>query len=202
MATDPVPSQDYLEPLDFWEIHKGKIIVYGSLLLLGAIAFGAYSFQQEAKRTAAGAAYSAAHTPGELEEVIRSYMGTVVAGDAALQLADQQRQEKKYDEAVATLRAFIAKNPEHPLIAGAWLSLANTLEVQGKTEEALDVYQQTGSKYPKSYAAPIALISEARLRVQAGHPEAAKPLYEGLIARFPKSLYAREAMRELRFLNQ
>ena len=201
MATDPA-TYDPLEPVDFWTLHKGKIILYSSLAILGALTFTVYTYQKEAKIIRAKAAYSLATTPQQLDEVIREYMGTVVSGDAALQLADQQRQEGKFDEAIATLRDFIAKNPEHPLLSGGWLSLGTTLELAGRNEEALDVYQQTNSKFPDSYAAPISLLYQARLRQRMGQPEAAKPLYESLIARYPKSLYAREAMRELRYLNQ
>lgn len=202
MATDPSSTYDPLEPIDFWTLHKGKIILYSSLAIIGAIAFTLYTFQKESRLIKAKSDFAAATTPLQLDEVIREYMGTVVAGDAALQLADLQRQEGKFDDAIATLREFIAKNPEHPLLSGGWLSLGNTLELAGRNDEALDVYQQTNSKFPDSYAAPISLLFEARLRQRLGQTDAAKALYESLIARYQRSLYAREAMRELRFINQ
>ena len=201
MATDPA-SSDHFEGDDFWEENKSKILLYGSVLLIGLVGFGVFEYQRQTQKAAAQAAYAQAATEAELQNVAKDFSGTVAAGDASLQLADKLRGEKKYDEAVTVLREFIAKYPEHPLIAGGWISLASTLELQGKADDALEIYQQTATKFPNSFAAPLAMNAQARLLAAKGKKDEAARLYEDVAARYPESLYAREAMRELRLLKR
>lgn len=201
MATDP-SYYDNLEPLEFWDLHKSKIIAYGSLALLAIIGYTIYSIQAQNREESARALYAEASTPADYQAVIEKASGSVVAGDASLQLADALRSEKKFDEAIATLRAFIDREPKHPLISGAWLSLATTLELQGKTDEAIATYQKTASQFPTAYSAPIAKMGEARLLAASGKKEDARVIYENIIAQYPESPVIREAQRDLIFLKQ
>ncbi len=201
MSTEPA-SPDLFESADFWEENKTKILLYGSVLVLALASFGVYEFQRQSKAASSQAAYAQASTETELKAVAKDFAGTPSAGDATLQLADKLREEKKYDEAVTVLRDFIAKYPEHPLIAGGWTSLAATYELQGKQDEALEAYQQTASKFPTTYAAPVAMNAQARLLAAKGNKDAASRMYEDVVARYPESIYAREAMREMRFLKR
>lgn len=201
MATDPSYSES-LEPLEFWDIHKNKIIAYGSLALIALVGYSVYSIQKQQKDDAARALYAQASTPTDYKAVIDTAPGSVVAGDASLLLADSLRSEKKYDEALATLRDFIAKEPQHPLIPGAWLSISSTLELQGKQQEAIDSYQKTAAQFPNAYSAPLAKAAQGRLLAEAGKKEEARVLFEDIIAHHPQSAIAREAQRELIFLKQ
>ncbi len=201
MSTEPF-SSDLFESTDFWELHKGKILLYGSVLLIALAGYGFYEFRKQSTRSAAEAAFSKATTAEEYRSVLTDFPRTRLAGNAALELADKLRGEKKADEAVAVLREFIAKFPNHPLIAGAWVSLAAAQEAQGKPDEALESYQEAAAKFPNSYAAPLAMNAQARLQAEKGNKEAASRLYENVAARYPDSVYAREAMHELRFLKR
>jgi len=201
MASEPSYYEN-LEPLEFWDLHKSKIIAYGSLALLAAIAYSVYAIQSQNRENAARALYAEATTPADYQAVIEKASGSVVAGDASLQLADSLRSEKKYDEAIATLREFIDREPKHPLISGAWLSLATTFELQGKTDEAIASYQKTASQFPTAYSAPLAKMGEARLLAASGKKEEARMVYENIMAQHPESPVVREAQRELIFLKQ
>lgn len=201
MPTDPVYPES-LEPMEFWDEHKTKILIYGGLLIIVLAGYGIFALTSYQKRTAAAAAYAEATTAANFQQVARDYSGTVTAGNADLRLADKLRDEKKYDEALGTLRDFIAKSPEHPLASGAWTSLASTYELQGKVDEAIDAYQQAATKFPSAYTTPLAMNSQARLLAQKGKKEEAQRLYQDVAARYPESVFAREAMRELRFLKR
>ncbi len=201
MPLEPSAS-DFFESPDFWDEHKNKIIAYAILVVLALGGYGVYAIVTQRKTAEAQSLYAQAKTVADLQTVVHDYAGTRVAGDAALELADKLRAEKKYDEAVTVLRDFIAKYPEHPLLSGAWTSLAATYELQGKLDEALDAYQQVASKYPEAYTTPIAMASQARILSQKGKKDEARNIYQNIVAQYHDSIFAREAMRELRFLKQ
>ncbi len=201
MATDPV-YPEALEPDEFWEQHKTKIIVYGILIvvLLGGYAF--YALTQQSRKAGSQGLYATAVTIEDFDKIIAEYPGTPAAGSAALDRATALRNEGKYDEAIAGLRAFIEKNPKHPLLAGGWLSLATTYELQGKTAEAIEHYRLTVERFPGEYVAPMALASQARLTAAEGKKAEAIVLYEDLLARYQESILSREAMGALRILKR
>ncbi len=203
MATPTTPTNTLppteIEPDDFWADHKGKIIGYGLLLLVALAAFIVYQAKTARDREAARVAFAAAADTAAYQQVAQDFPKTTIGGDARLLLAAAQRDEQKYDEAIATLRAFMADTPEHPLIAGAWLSLGETQSVAGKTDEAIDTYRQIGTRYPDSFAAPAATLALARALADAGRIDEATREYENLIARHSQSLVVRqgEAQGEL-----
>jgi len=201
MSTEPA-SPDLYASEDFWEEHKGKILLYGSVLLIALAGFGIYEFKRQTTLAKSQAAYAEASTVETLQAVTKDFPGTNPAGNAALEAANKLRAEGKYDEAATLLRDFIAKYPEHPLAPGGWLSLGATQELQLKTDDAIETYQQTAAKFPESYAAPAALVAQARLLAAKGNKEGAARLYEDIAARFPESLYAREALREAQLLKR
>jgi len=201
MSTETVPPADF-ESSEFWEQNKNKVIIYAGAVVAALAAYGLFQYSTLKKAADSQALYAKATTAADYENVIKTYPSSVVAGNAQLQLADQQRSEGKYDESIATLRDFIAKHPKHPLIAGAWTSLGSTYEAQGKKDEALDAYQQGATKYPNGYTTPIAMLGEARIYNLQGKKEDARRVYEDIIARFPDSVGSHEAMRELRFIKK
>jgi len=198
MAIDPV-YPEAIEPDDFWDQHKNKIIGYTVIALLVILGYGSYALISQKRASAARQSYAEASDAAAFEAVIRDYPGTIVAGNASLRLAEALREEKKFEEAITVLNEFIAKQPQHPLIATAWNSLGVTQELAGKTEEALLAYQETASKYPDAYTAPIALNSQARLLAAQGKKEEARQILQDVVARFPETAFAYDARRELRF---
>ncbi len=198
---DFAPTQGF-DPIAYWIENKGKVLLYAGLLIGVLAAYAAYEISVQHAQTSGRLAFAEAKTADDFQSIIRNFPKTVVAGDARLMLAGQLRDGKKYDEATATLRAFIADTPLHPLISSAWLSLAETLDLAGKPDEALDTYQQTVTRFPDSYAAPIALAARAKLLQSGGKVEDAKRTYESVLAQYPESIVAREVMRELQVLKK
>ena len=86
---------------------------------------------------------------------------------------------------------MIDHQPSHPLIDGAWLSLACTYGVQGKPDQALDTYQQIATKFADRFSAPMALFSVAEILKGEGKLDEAKAAYENVQSQFPDSLFRR-----------
>src|SRR5207237_116107 len=114
-----------------------KVVAYVALLVIGVVIFGLYEYTNERRTAEVERLFSQAHTASAYREVANKFPRTVAGGDAELMLAASLRNEKKYDEAAATLKSFIDRNGTHPLIDGAWISLAATQEAQGKFDEAM-----------------------------------------------------------------
>jgi TolA-binding protein len=201
MSTEYVPPADF-DSEDFWERNKGKLLAYAGVIGLLLASYGIYQYSVIKKTNDSQMLYAKATTEADYQNVIKTYPASVVGGDARLTLADKLRSEGKYDEAVNTLRDFIAKNPKHPLAAGAWTSLGVTYEMQNKPDEALDAYQQGATKYPDAYTTPIAMMAEARIYAQKGKSEDARRVYEDVVSRFPESIFQPQAMRELKYIKK
>lgn len=195
----PIPAEitpePGFEPHLFWEEHKSKILLYAGLLLAALVIFGIYQYSSQRKKSEAQNLFAQAKTPDDYRKIIERFPRSAPAANAQLLLADQLRTDKKFDEAIATLRALIDQSPEYPLLSGAWLSLADTLEQQGKTDEAMDMYQQVASKFSDTYAAPLAIMAQANLLKSKGKIDEAKQSYERVLSQFPDSLCARQAMQ-------
>ncbi|MDD5350778.1 MAG: tetratricopeptide repeat protein [Chthoniobacteraceae bacterium] len=192
----------HLSPVEIWYLYKSKILLYGGILVAALVIFGGFQLRETLRTNGSLALYANAKTAEEFQAVLQKYPGTIAAGNAALRLADLLRTDKKYDESVAVLRAFVEKYPTHPLAAGGWLSLASTYEAQGKLDEALDANNSAISKYPDAYATPIAMMAQARIYLLKGQKDDARRTYMDVASRFQQSLYARQAQRELLFIQK
>lgn len=193
--TAPAPAPGF-DPLVFWVQHRQKVILLAGFFVAALMIFFASELLRNRKLSGAAQALAEAKDSAGLQKVISDYAGTAAAGDAHLLLAENLRKEGKLDEAVKTLRAFIDKNPEHPLISGAWTSLAATLEMQGKSDEALSAYQKVSTTFATSFSAPVALLGQARIFKQKGKAEDARRLYDQVINQFRDSMFAAQATRE------
>ena len=98
--------------------------------------------------------------------------------------------------------ARTAPYPEHPLLSGAWTSLAANLEAQGKADEAVATYQKVSTSYASSFSAPVALMAQARLLKAKGKTEEAGRIYEQVTNRFPDNIAAQQAAQESRQLKK
>jgi tol-pal system protein YbgF len=193
-----VPSE--FDPGHFWDQHKGKVLLYGGLLLVALLISVIYQVTEHRKLAASRAMLASATSAAEYAEVIEKFGGTMAAANAHLLLAASQREEGKFDEAIATLEDFLKAHPDHPLAGGALLSIGETQEAAGRGDEALATYQETAAKYPDSYGAPASLLAEAALLRNDGKTDEARRIYEDLISQFPESYMAQQAQQELRFL--
>ncbi len=200
-STEVIPAGGF-DLLYFWDQHKTQIVIYALVLGVGALVFGIYELNQQHRAAQAQETFAHASTVEEYRQVIQDYPRSVEAGNAHLLLAGKLRAQKDYEGSLATLRDFIAVQPNHPLIDGAYLSMGATLEAQGKTSEAIDEYQQIISRFADRYSAPVAQMARANLLRSQGNIDEARRAYENVQAQFPESFFSQEAQEETRLLKK
>jgi predicted negative regulator of RcsB-dependent stress response len=194
-STDPV-----LETQVFWERHKKEIFAALVIALLAVAAWGGYRLYSDRRDATAATLLTAAKTAADFQKVIAQYPGTAAGGSACLFLAEEQRKEKKFNEANATLQSFVDKNPKHQLKGTARMAMAANLESLGKRDEALTVYQRLAADDPQGFIAPIAMISEVHILREKNQIEEARRVCEAILTKYRDSLVANEATRQLRLL--
>ena len=199
--TEVIPTGGF-DPLFFWEQHKKQIVIYAVVLGVGALAFGIYQVNSFRRAAQAQELFAHASTAGDYRQIIQEYPLSVEAGNAHLLLAAQLRSEKDYEGSIATLRDFIAQQPDHPLVDGGFLSLAADYEAEGKTGQALDEYQKIISRFSDRYSAPVAQMARANLLRSQGNLDEARRAYENVQAQFPESYFSQEALEEAKLLKK
>jgi predicted negative regulator of RcsB-dependent stress response len=199
-AETPSTPEPGFDPLAFWIEHKAKVQLLVVMAMAGLVGSAIYQYAAYRSRQSAANAFSAAKSPADWQRVVKEFAGSPVAANALLLLAESQRKEGKLDEALASLRQFTANHPSHPMVAGAWNSIAVVLELQGKSDEALNAYQKINATYPGSYAIPLALLGQARIHATKNQPDQARPLLEQVLSQFGQSRFSRQALDELQKL--
>ena len=194
-SADPV-----LETQVFWDRHKTKVFAALVLALLAVAAWGGYRIYGERRDATAANLLTEAKTAADFQKVIAQYPGTPAAGSASLFLAEEQRKDKKFNEANATLQSFIDKYPKHELKGTARMAMAGNLESLGKRDEALTTYQRLAADDPEGFTAPIALLSEIHLLKEKNQIDEARHVCETILTKYRDSLVASEATRQLRLL--
>lgn len=201
MPTASPPSRDAaVEARFFWERFKIQIAAVLILAFLAIVGFGGYKLYSARREAAASAALAAARTAPDLQRVIERYSNTSAGANAYLLLADEQRKERKFAEANATLQAFADKYPKHELVTTAHMAMAANLESMGKTDEAFAIYQKIAASYPNSFNAPLALLSQVHLLRAKNKIEEARLVCEKILTDYRESYWANEATRQLRVL--
>jgi TolA-binding protein len=176
-------------------------IIIGLLAAICVLAaFGGYRLYTARRDAAAAALLASANNPAAFQKVMADYPGSPAAPSAALLLAVEQRREKKFAEANATLEGFIKQNPKHELVTTAKLALAANLESLGKPDEAFDVYRRIAAEHPRDFNAPAALLSQVHLLKQKGQIEEARRVCETVMTQYRESYTAQEAAQLLKTL--
>lgn len=191
----PAPPAGF-DPLVFWVQHRQKVLLFAGLFVVALMIYFISEFARTKKLESGARALAEAKDDASLRKVASDYSGTAAAGDAYLLLAENLRKEGKGEEAATALRAMIDKYPDHPLISGAWTSLAATQEALGKQDEALSTYQKVSTTFATSFSAPVALLGQARIFKEKGKTDEARRLFEQLINQYPESMFAQQATRE------
>src|SRR5437868_4726117 len=109
-SADPV-----LETQVFWFRHKKEVFALLIFAFLAIVAWGGYRFYSDRRDATAATSLAAAKTATDFRKIIAQFPTTPAAGSAHLFLAEEQRKEKKFSEANATLQSFIDKYPQHEL---------------------------------------------------------------------------------------
>ena len=193
--TDPV-----LESQVFWERYKKTVFAVLILAVLAVAGWGAFRVYSDRQETAAGNALTSAKTTADFQKVIEQFPSTPAAASARLFMAEEQRKEKKFTEANATLQAFLDKYPKHELRGSARLAMAANLESLGKRDEALAAYKQLATDDPDGFSAPMAMISQVYLLKEKKQTDQARQVCETILTKYRDSMIANEATRQLRFL--
>jgi predicted negative regulator of RcsB-dependent stress response len=194
-SADPV-----LETQVFWDRHKKEVFAALVLALLTVAAWGGYRLYSDRRDATAANLLTAAKTAADFQKVIALYPGTPAGGSAYLFLAEEQRKEKKFNEANATLQPFVEKYPTHQLKGTARMAMAANLESLGKRDEALTVYERLAADDPQGFIAPIAMISEVHILKEKNQIDEARRVCETIMTKYRDSLVASEATRQLRLL--
>jgi tetratricopeptide (TPR) repeat protein len=193
-------SDAALEGEVFWDRYKTKVMAVLVIALLAVAGFGGYRFYSERRANAAARLLASAKTSAEYQKVISDYPSTPAGASAYLLVADAQKTEKKFSEAISTLQSFLNKHPKHELAGTARLAMAGNLEALGKMDEALASYQRLAASDPGSYAAPVALFSQVRLLKEKNQIEEARRVCETIMTQYRESRFAAEAGYQLRLL--
>lgn len=181
----------------FWEAHWKKFAWGLAAVALLILAVGAFMLRQSHVRTAAESLYAAASGPDAWRGVIEKFPGSLVAGNAQLQLANALRSEGKFDDAASELGAMLASQPDHPLAGAAWLALGEIRQAQNNTAAALEAFRTCSAGQAASYAAPLAMLAEAKLLLSAGSRGEALAVLESVGTAYPETPAAMVAAAQL-----
>ncbi|MFC7338556.1 tol-pal system YbgF family protein [Haloferula chungangensis] len=179
--------------------NQKKLIILGILIALGLAAWVIKEGIREGDYLSAGNALVAAEDAAALEDVMKTHAATPSAASAAVLLSDSQWEQGQQDDSIATLKAEIAANPEHPATAAAYARLAARLSSQGKTEEAKAAFQDIIDRPQARFFAPYALISLGQIAKGEGDIEKAKDYFRQASEGYPGNPLASAASRALQF---
>ena len=179
----------------FWEKNRQTILVGLAVAVIVGAGVLWWAFSLHNTKLAAQAFFAQATTPAAWREVMDKYPGSQPAADAAFLLADALRTEGKFDEAVALYQKFLSDFPQHPLVGGARLGIAETYAAQGKTNEALAALRVAETS--GGYAAPFAGLLEGRTLVREGRYAEANTAFSKVMTSYQSSPIARIAIRQI-----
>ena len=194
-TTDTAPERDV-----FWERYKKEVMAVLIVALIAVAGYGGYRLYSDRQANVAATMLASAKTVADFQKVISDYPTTAAGGSAYLLLADAQRNEKKFNEANATLQTFLDKFPKHELAGTARLAMAGNLEAMGKNDDALTAYQRLVSGDPHGFTAPIALYSQIHLLKEKKQIEEARRVCETIMTQYRESRLAADAAYQLRSL--
>ena len=182
---------------EFLDRNQKGIVVLAILLALGAVGLVIYRGVETSRQETAGAALNKAADLAAYQAVVDGHADTIAAGSAMVLLADSQWTGGKQDDAIATLRKFIAASPTHPAIPSAKANLGAKLMAQGKSGDATKVFDDLVADPAARYIAPFALISLGDLAKSSGDLEKAEAAYTKAKTDFPESSFADTANRRI-----
>jgi tol-pal system protein YbgF len=102
----------------------------------------------------------------------------------------------KFDRAVESLRAFLARYPQDARVPDARLRLGEAYFGQGRYAEALQEYKAVAQQFPSSPQVPTALYLQAQARLAQGDRSGCQLLREvaDLYPQAPEAASARQVL--------
>jgi TolA-binding protein len=181
----------------FLDKNQKGIAVAAVLLALGAAGLVIQRGMETNRQQDAGAALIKAADLASLQAVVDGHKDTKAAGSAMVLLANAQWTADKKDDAIATLRKFVAETPGHAAIPTAKASLGSKLMALGKSGDAVKVFDELVADPAAAYIAPFALISIGDIAKADGDLEKAEAAYVKVNQEFPESNFTETATRRI-----
>jgi tol-pal system protein YbgF len=103
----------------------------------------------------------------------------------------------KYDDAVAALRAFVARYPRHDYADNAQYWIGEALYAQNDYPRALSEFRRVVEVYPRGNKVPDALLKVGYCYQALGQGEKARAVLEQVVNTYPKSEPATLAAKRL-----
>jgi len=174
----------------FLDRNQKNLVILTILIALAAAGWVIYRGIARSKEHTAGAELSKAEDTTALQSVVKDHAGTAAADSAQVLLAARQWQEGQQDAAIATLKAFIAANSDHPARPTAQASLGSKLQAQSKLADAKKVFQEIADDPTARFLAPYALLSLGDMAKAAGETAQATKFYQKAKTDFPDSSFS------------
>jgi predicted negative regulator of RcsB-dependent stress response len=201
LKDSPVPLAEISQGPNAFEVFLDRnqkgIAAFAILLAIGAVALVIYRGIETSRQETAGSALTKAADLGSFQAVVDGHADTTAAGSAMVLLADSQWTAGKQDDAIATLRKFIAASPTHPAVPTAKANLGAKLMAQGKSGDATKIFDELVADPAARFIAPFALISLGDLSKSAGDLEKAEASYNKVKTEFPESSFAETASKRI-----
>jgi TolA-binding protein len=208
MASEQSQSTRVLELLAWIEVHKKKLIIGASVLVVVGFGIYVHLLKQRERESAAARALTEKRPPAGASDitprmrsddylaVVKQYAGTGAAEQALLLAARSLFAEGKYAEAQALFEKFVAEHKGSPWIAQAEYGIAACLDARNETKQALAKYQQVAARYSSEAVVPYAQLAAARLCEASGRSELALRIYDEMArAKLPTMLNAEVRLR-------
>lgn len=161
----------------FWEKNRKLIIGAVVAVIVVAVGIGAWFVNAHNEKAEAEALFAQAKNPESWREVIAKYPRSIPAANAYFLLAESLREQGNLDESNKIYQQFLDIFPQHSLVGGARLGLAENLAVQGKVNEALESLRQIQADQTSGYAAAFAGLMEGQALMRQGKLAEARKVF-------------------------
>lgn len=185
---------------EFLDRNQKNLVILAILIALGAAALVVYQGIVKSREETAGAALNKAEDLAALQAVVNEHADTAGGRSAMILLSQRQWDANQQDQAIETLRKFIAANADHPGLATARASLGSKLMAQGKAPEAAAVFDEIVADPKARFVAPFALICLGDIAKAAGDLEKAEATYNRAKTEFPETTFATTATSRVAML--
>lgn len=180
MDDTPVPIAELEQGPSKFEVfleRNQKLLTFLAIaVFLGVLGYVGYTSYDDYAKSRAGKALLEADTAAELKSVVKDFGNTASAGSADLLLADLKSQESS-QEAVALLRHFVERYPQHPAIPSATTNLGLRLLNEGKWDAAKAELQSVLDMEQAEFIIPLVQIALGDIAKQQNDLPAARQWY-------------------------
>ncbi len=160
------PSQPLstFDPEIFWALHKQKILIGASVLIVVLLGGSVYLGLQAVKAQKAEAAYAAADSVEGWQSVIHEFPNSIAAGNSYLRIGSKLREDSKYPESDPAYESFVHHFPKHPLLVAGYMGLAANAELENHPDKAIDEYKEVADAIQQFLPGPDGPVSASTTR--------------------------------------